>query len=228
MREIKGKEQDHLAVDIACLNPETLRATLISSAGSHCEVWRTNKHIRSTGNEKGYHEFVIKYPTCTHSRAEISMLMRDYRRLKNTLKEIIPSAIFILTDVDGQPNVCVIADAINIWFNIANPQNREEAVELLHKSPRAHDQLTRFVDAAHEWRSSDDSRLIDLYGLDNLIMDRNHEIRYLDSFYVFFYEDMLDLLEDKPDNMLEKQISISLDRLNYLEEILEVSQSSLK
>jgi len=218
-----GKEKDYLAVDITCLNPETMRATLVSSSGSHCEVWRTNKRIKLADGEDGYHEFVIKYPTSSQTQAEIAMLVRDYRRLKNTLKEIIPSALFFVTELDGQPNVCVIADAIDIWFNIANPHNREEAIELLRKSPRAHDQLQRFVKTAKDWRSSDNSRLIDLYGLDNLVMDRNHEIRYLDSFYVFFYEDMLDLLQEEPDNLLQGQISVSVERLDYLQEILEVS-----
>ncbi|MES9870728.1 MAG: hypothetical protein ABW153_08915 [Sedimenticola sp.] len=226
MSEAGGKEQDYLAVDIACLNRETLRATLVSSAGSHCEVWRTNKRIKTIEDEESYHEFVIKYPTSIHSRSEIAILMRDYRRLKNALEEIIPSAVFFVTEVDGQPNVCVIADAVNIWFNIANPQNREEAVELLRASPRARGQLERFVRTARDWRNSDDSRLIDLYGLDNLIMDKNREIRYLDSFYVFFYEDLLDLLQEEPDDLLKEYITASVERLGYLEEILEASSLS--
>ena len=220
MNDTRGKEKDQLEVDIACLNPETLHATLVSSAGSHCEVWRTNKRFRSEETEKKYHEFVIKYPTATQSSAEIAMLMRDYRRLKASLQEIVPSAVFCVTDVDGQPNVCVIADAVNIWFNIANPQNREEAVELLRSSTRARDQLQRFVDVSSEWRVSDNPRLIDLYGLDNLVMDTNHEIRYLDSFYVFFYEDMLDFLDDESDDRLKGQIDLSVERLAYLQEIL--------
>lgn len=223
MSKTGSKEQDYLAVDIACLNPETLRATLVSSAGSHCEVWRTNKRTRSNEDKDAYHEFVIKYPTSPQSSAEIAILMRDYQRLKDTLEEIIPAAIFFVTEVDGEQNVCVIADAVNIWFNIANPQNREEAVELLRESPRAYDQLRRFVETARHWRASDNSRLIDLYGIDNLIMDRNHEIRYLDSFFVFFYEDMLDMFQQEPDNLLERQINISSERLNYLEEVLEAS-----
>lgn len=216
-----SKEQDYLAVDIACLNPETLRATLVSSAGSHCEVWRTNKRFRANADKEAYHEFVIKYPSSTLSQAEIAILVRDYKRLKNTLEEIIPSAIFFVTEVAGQQNLCVVADAVNIWFNIANPQNHEEAVQLLRESPRAYDQLKRFVQATKEWRASDNSRLIDLYGLDNLIMDRNHEIRYLDSFFVFFYEDMLELFEQETDNFLARQIDISKQRLNYLEKILK-------
>jgi len=221
MSETGSKEQDYLAVDIPCLNPETLRATLVSSAGSHCEVWRTNKRNRE--DKESYHEFVIKYPTNSQSSAEIAILKRDYQRLKNTLEDIIPSAIFFVTEVDGEKNACVIADAVDIWFNIANPQNLEETVELLRESPRAYDQLRRFVAAARQWRASDNSRLIDLYGLDNLIMDRNHEIRYLDSFFVFFYEDMLDMFEQESDNLLERQIKLSIERLNYLEMILEAS-----
>ncbi|MES9936204.1 MAG: hypothetical protein ABW153_07160, partial [Sedimenticola sp.] len=74
--------------------------------------------------------------------------------------------------------------------------------------------------------NSDDSRLIDLYGLDNLIMDQNHEIRYLDSFYVFFYEDLLDLLQGEPDDPLKEYITVSLERLHYLEDILKESSLS--
>ena len=220
-----SKEQDYLAVDIACLNPETLRATLVSSAGSQCEVWRTNKRFRDNADTEAYHEFVIKYPTGSQSKAEIAILVRDYKRLKNTLEEIIPSAIFFMTEVDGEQNVCVVADAVNIWFNIANPQNYEEAVQLLRESPRAYDQLKRFVLTARDWQASDNSRLIDLYGLDNLVMDRNHEIRYLDSFFVFFYEDMLDMFQQEIDNLLERQIEISKERLNYLEEVIKASSA---
>jgi hypothetical protein len=223
MSETGSKEQDYLAVDIPCLNPETLRATLVSSAGSHCEVWRTNKRTTANADNERYHEFVIKYPTSTQSSAEIAVLVRDYQRLKNTLEDIIPSALFFVTEVDGEHNVCVIADAVNIWFNVANPQNHEEALELLRDSPRACDQLRRFVKAARQWRASDNARLIDLYGFDNLVMDRNHEIRYLDSFFVFFYEDMLDMFQEETDNLLERQIRLSLERLNYLEELLKAS-----
>jgi len=223
MRDTRSKEQDFLAVDIACLNPETLRATLVSSAGSHCEVWRTNKRFRDGTDSKAYHEFVIKYPTSSQSKAETAILVRDYKRLKISLEEIIPSAIFFVTEVDGEQNVCVAADAVNIWFNIANPQNHEEAVELLRESPRAYDQLKRFVGAARNWQASENPRLIDLYGMDNLVMDRNHEIRYLDSFFVFFYEDMLDMFEHETDNPLARQIDISKQRLNYLEEVLKAS-----
>ena len=57
-----------------------------------------------------------------------------------------------------------------------------------------------------------------------MIMDKNHEIRYLDSFYVFFYEDMLDLLQEEPDNLLKRQINASVERLDYLGEILDRSR----
>jgi len=40
---------------------------------------------------------------------------------------------------------------------------------------------------------------------------------------VFFYEDMLDMFEQESDNLLERQIKLSIERLNYLEMILEAS-----
>ena len=219
-----GKEGDFLAVDVACLNPETLHATLVSSAGSHCEVWRTSKRDSSEERSDPYVEFVLKYPRGDHSKAEIAALARHYRQLKSALDDVVPEAIFFVTEIDGRPNVCVIARAVNTWFNIANPQNREEAIELLKAHPKAGNQLGRFLDRAKEWRASDDPRLIDLFGVDNLVMDIDREIRYLDSFFVFFFEDMLELLPE-PDDDLEHRIAVSLERLAYLDEILSAAQS---
>ena len=222
-----SEDKERLDFDIACLNPETLHATLVSSVGSHCDVWRTNKRFREADPNRTYHEFVIKYPNSRYSWPEIRILKRDYVRLKTALEEIIPSAEFFITQMGGQENVCVIADAVDIWFNIANPQNREEAIELLSASVRGRDQLRRFIEASRQWYREANSRLIDLYGLDNLVMDKNYEIRYIDSFFVFFYEDMLDIVDensaDMADSRLRNQIDTSLQRLTYLEEILQIS-----
>ena len=215
-----GKEDDYLKANIACINPKHLHATLVSSAGSHCEVWRSSKRNASIAETSPYLEFVLKYPRGNHSSAEIAVLANHYRQLKTELEDVIPEAVFFITNIDEQANVCVIAEAVNIWFDIGNPQNRDEATELLkiHRKPR--NQLRRFLNAAKEWRNSGNPRLIDLFGVNNLVMDTNREIRYLDSFFVFFFEDMLDLLHE-PDSDLENNINRSIERLIYLEEILE-------
>jgi hypothetical protein len=223
-----GKESDFLKADIACLNPNALHATLISSVGNHCQVWRTNKR-----DEKGppedpeqaptYFEFVIKNPVMHYSEAEVRLLARDYRLLKQHLEDIIPDALFVITRINGQPNVCVLARAVNIWFNIANPQFEEEAVPLLQELSKARNQLARFVGAAEALYQSDNPRLLDLYGLDNLVLDNNREIRYVDSFDVFFFPDMLDLLEEV-DPALEIKLEISRERLTYLHKILRLAK----
>ena len=133
---------------------------------------------------------------------------------------MIPDALFFVTKIHGRPNLCVMARAVNVWFNIANPRNQEEAVELLREHRGARRQLAQFLAVAHEWRNGDDARLIDLYGLDNLVMDVDRNIRYLDSFFVFFFEDMLELADD-PDDNLGHRIEISLERLAYLQAILD-------
>lgn len=224
MKNAAGKEGDFLKADIACLNLGSLGATLVSTRGSHCEVWRTN--IRHPSKEKRfpYLEFVIKYPRGSHSRAEINMLSRHYTLLKSALEDLIPQALFFITKIDGIQNVAVIAEAVDIWFNIADPHNREEAVTLLSTHPKALNQLGRFVTAAKQWRVSRDPRLIDLFGVDNLVMDTNREIRYLDSFFVFFFEDMVDML-DEPDEALANRIRLSLERLAYLDSILREATS---
>ncbi|MDJ0806378.1 MAG: hypothetical protein QNJ78_06040 [Gammaproteobacteria bacterium] len=221
----EGKEFDRLAADIESLNPETLRATLVSSVGNHCEVWRTSKRNPGTEEQSPYTEFVIKHPLIHYSETEIRLLNRQYRMLKENLEDIIPDALFFITHINGRRSVCVLARAVNIWFNIANPQNREEAIALLSKNSKALSQLKRFVALTKSLRQSDNPKLIDLYGLDNLVLDTNREIRYIDSFDVFFFEDMQHLF-DANDPELDMKIKISRDRLKYLEQIISKAETN--
>ena len=227
MQGADGKESDFLKADIACLNPQSLHATLISSVGNHCQVWRTSKRgelqARTQEEEPAYFEFVIKNPVIHYSESEIRLLARHYRLLREQLDDIIPDALFLITRINGRRNVCVLARAVNIWFNIANPQFRDEAIPLLQEYPKARNQLERFITTADALRNSDNPRLIDLYGLDNLVLDNNREIRYVDSFDVFFFEDMIDLLRDA-DPELQMKIDISLERLVYLKQILAIAK----
>jgi hypothetical protein len=230
MQGSAGKESDFLKADIACLNPRALHATLISSLGNHCQVWRTSKRgelntLTTQEEAPAYFEFVIKYPVIHYTESEIHLLARHYRLLKEQLDDIIPDALFLITRVNGKRNVCVLAQAVNIWFNIANPQFQEDAIPLLQEYPKARNQLERFLAAADALRLSDNPRLIDLYGLDNLVLDNNREIRYVDSFDVFFFEDMIDLFQDT-DPELELKIAISLERLAYLKKILAIANAA--
>ncbi len=216
-----GRDQDRPGIDIGCLNPENLKATLISSQGSHCEVWRSNLRAPSLAEaHTPYFEFVIKYPRSSHSHREIEVLAQDYRRLQQSLEDIVPRALFLLTRVDGEINVCILAEAVNIWFDLALSDYREEAIALLCGNPRARIQLERFLQAASRWRQQD--RLVDLFGVNNLVMDNNREIRFLDSFFPFYFEDMLDWVED-PEGELEEKIEVSRQRLDYLAELLVAS-----
>ncbi|MEJ2425559.1 MAG: hypothetical protein P8101_14065 [Candidatus Thiodiazotropha sp.] len=218
------KETDQIVVDIACLDHDRFRATLISTIGSHCEVWRSSKRFEEIVDheiETSYTEFVIKWPLSEYSEKETKLLARHYRQLKETLDEIIPNALFVVTRINGRPSLFVLATAINVWFNIANQQNEEEAIQLLCANPKARIQLSRFVNAAQAWRKSDNPRVIDLFGLDNLIMDTTREIFFLDSFFVFYFEDTFDLIEDdEDDSELADKVNLSIRRLNYLEDLL--------
>lgn len=214
-----------MVVDIACLDSRRFRATLISTIGSHCEVWRSSKrHEQLVDGEvnTSYTEFVIKWPYSDYSESETKLLARHYRQLKETLDEIIPDALFVVTKINGQPSVLVLATAINVWFNIANQQNEEEAIKLLSANPKSRIQLSRFVKAAQAWRNSDNPRVIDLFGIDNLIMDTNRDIFFLDSFFVFFFEDTFHLIDGgNEDSELEEKVNISIKRMNYLEQLLD-------
>jgi hypothetical protein len=214
---------DFLEQDIACLNPDNLHATLVSSLGSHCEVWRSNFKPLHDSRTEGfpYVEFVIKYPRKGLSRAEIGILGRHYQLLKKQLDDIVPNALFCLTRINGEDNICVLAEAVNIWFDLVHPHNRQEAIELLRKHPKPRIQLQRFLEVANSWR--EEGRLIDLYGPNNLILDTDRQVRYLDSYFVFFFEDMLSW-DDDPDSQLAFQIEYSLHRLAYLNTLLTATQ----
>jgi len=232
MESPPGKELDRLQLDIACLDHQQLRASLVSTTGSHCEVWRSskrNENLEGDVAETSYTEFVIKWPLTQFSESEARLLARHYRLLKETLDEIIPDALFVVTKVNGQPGIFVLAQAVNVWFNIANQQNEEEALRLLCANPKSRIQLARFVRAAQSWRDSDNPRIIDLFGLDNLIMDINREIHFLDSFFVFFFGDMFHLIDDSDDdNELKDKLDISLKRLAYLEHLVEMARQICK
>ena len=224
MQNDEDKQADQISVNIACLDLRRLRPTLVSTIGSHCEVWRSNqRHETETGDEDEaiYTEFVIKRPFSDHSVSEANLLARHYRLLKETLDEIIPDALFVVSTINGRPSIFVLAKAINIWFNMANQQNEEEAVKLLCTYPKARIQLARFVKAAQAWRNSDNPRMIDLFGIDNLIMDTNREIRFLDSFFVFFFADTFHVIDGgEDDTELKDKVELSEKRLQYLEHLL--------
>lgn len=221
----RGKDADRPALDVACLNPTCRRAALVSTTGNHCEVWRSTRKHEALIDGQPYTEFVIKHPVERYSDADTRILASQYQMLRKELGDIVPEALFVRSCINEQPNLFIIARAVNIWFNIANPQNREEAIGLLCDFPLARAQLAQFVRKAEKWRQGPNPRVIDLYGLDNLVMDNLRQIRFIDSFYVFFFEDMLHLLGGEPDYELQDKIDLSLHRLAYLKEILALSES---
>lgn len=218
-----SRENDRISTRIECLDTENLPAALISTRGAHCKVLQTGGYKRKP-NSSPSKDFVIKMHLLSCDRTETEIYYRDYRKLRKQLGDIVPSALFVRTRINGEHNLLVIAYAYTPWFNIANPANETEALPLLGKYRKAYKQLEKFVAAAKEWRAKE-GKLIDLYGFDNLILDKNRQIRYLDSFEVFFYEDMLHVIEDAGP-MLKERISISAQRLDYLEYLLKQNKKS--
>jgi hypothetical protein len=216
-----SREVDRISSGIACLDTENLPATLISTVGAHCKVWQSGGY-RSGSQGEGA-DLVIKQHLLTCSPQEAALYHRDYLRLKGRLNEMIPLALFVRTRINGRHNLLVIARAFTPWFNIANPANEEEAIPLLCRLQKARKQLERFVLAARRWHQ-EEQKVIDLYGIDNLVLDRNREIRFLDSFEVFFHEDLLHFIDD-PGEELKEKIMLSLQRLDYLDFLLRESAS---
>lgn len=216
-----AEDSDHIGARVACLDTSGMLATLVSTTGYHCDVWRSIGALVRDG-ERLPLDIVIKVYNASCSLAETAAYHKHYRELKAALGEIVPSALFVATRVRDVLSVIVVARAITPWFNLANPANEDEAVPLLRTLPRVRSQLARFVTAGRRWQQA--GRVIDLYGLDNLVLDRANALRYIDSFEVFFFPDMLELL-DEPDDMLGRRIELSLARLDYLEYVLAAARA---
>jgi hypothetical protein len=215
-----------LDADIACINTHDLPSTLISTTGFHCNVWRATP-LRIVDGKRTTVDVIIKQHIRSCDDYVIRMLYRDYKMLRNALGYVVPEATFISTCIDGTNNVLVIAEPVKVWFNLANPSNEEEAIPLLQRYSRARGQLRRFIHAADEWYNSPDMRVIDLWGLDNLVLDSNRHVRYIDSFRVFFYADLLHSLDNVDDDLRER-IEVSIERLKYLKYILAEAEATKK
>ena len=213
-----GRESDRIPQRVACLETERIPATLMSVTGYHCEVWQAHGRLVREGRRVAL-DLIIKCHKEPCTLPEIRLLAADYRRLRERLGEIVPRATFVATRIDGARNVVVFAEVVRPWFNIANPANEDEAVPLLRRLNVARRQLVTFVEAARAWYETPEMRVIDLWGFDNLVLDRDQRVRYIDSFRVFFFADMLHVIAE-PDEDLEARIALSLKRLEYLEHLV--------
>lgn len=215
-----SRETDLIDASVACLRTHRLPATLISSRGRHCNVWRTSGTLHR-GNHRIRLDLVLKVHREACSLAEIRVLGREHERLRQALGIIVPPTRFVATRINGMPSVLALAPAVNRWFDLANPIHMDEAIPLLQRLPRAREELHRFIDTVSRW-DREEGRVVDLYGLDNLVLDVNHRVRYIDSFRVFFFADMLHAVPE-PDDILHRRIDISRRRLSYLHDLLKAS-----
>lgn len=209
-------EGNRIEGDIGCLNTESLPATLVSTAGFNCDVYQTAGVMRWR-NSVTRLNLVVKRHRFVCSLARIRAYQRDYQRLRSVLDTLIPKAVFVATRIDDDDNVVVLAESREPWFDLANPTHEEEVRPLFERLKRAREQLARFVVAARNWEH--EGRLIDLYGRDNLVLDRNLDIYYLDSFGVFFHTDLAHAI-DSLDEETELRMQRSRRRLDYLESLL--------
>ena len=203
--------------DITCLNAKRQSVELKSIIGHHCDVWQMSVH--RLRRSRPYDVVIKKYRgTCTFRQVQV--LDKDYRRLKASLEDIVPNTIFVPVRCAEGDSAIAISHAVVPWFNLANPINEADAVPLLRKLPKARNQLMRFCHAARKWSYEKHGKIIDLYGLDNLVLNTNREVKYLDSFHVFFYTDMVHFV-DEDDKQLSEKMEISISRFEYLEHLLE-------
>ena len=217
-----NKNSDSISEKVECIDTQNTPTTLIATTGFHCLVWRSTRIISYDGR-KSLVDVVIKRHREPCFFRETVILNRDYEELKDRLGSMVPNALFVTTEIAGVETVIVVAEAVTPWFNIANPSNEEEAVPLLRKLPSARKQLCRFIEVARSWRQGNSGKTIDLYGIDNLVLDVNRTIKFLDSFRVFFYDDLLHVI-DEVDDALTSKIEISRQRLEYIDYLVKESR----
>lgn len=209
---------DHARIegDVACLDTDRLAATLLSTVGFNCVVWKAAGYLMHSRRVVSL-DMVVKCHRDACSMPRVRAYLRDYRRLRDALGEIVPQALFIATKVNGRHSVVALAAAREPWFDLANPAHEEEARPLFERLKRAREQLALFVAAARGWQR--EGRLIDLFGRDNLVLDRNFDVAYLDSFGVFFHTDLMYSI-NAVDEEIQGRIEVSARRLDYLESLL--------
>lgn len=212
-----SRETDRVPAKIACMDTANLPFTLVSTAGFHCDVWRSIGVI-VRGGERAPVDFVLKRYKRPCSLAEVRVLGKEYRAIKQALDEIVPAARFVATQVDARPSVIVLAENCTPWFDLSNPGNEDEALPLMKRKARARAQLADFTRHARRWME-EESKIIDLGGTENLVLDKDYGVRYLDSFHVFFYLDMLHVI-DEVDDSLTFRIEMCIRRLEYLERLV--------
>lgn len=210
--------------DVACLNARRRGLELKSVVGHHCDVWQMS--VRR-GRARIPYDVVVKKYRGPCSFRQVQVLDRDYRRLKASLEDIVPNTIYVPVRAADGITVIAVSRAVVPWFNLANPINESDAVPLLRKLPKARNQLMRFCHAARKWAHEKNGKIIDLYGLDNLVLNTNRNVCYLDSFHVFFYADMFRLLDDD-DDQLRRRMEISVSRFAYLENLLKESRKKIR
>jgi len=211
-----GREADRLAADIPCLRLRHMPFALVSTSGFHCEVWQSIVAFVGHG-ERTELDFVLKRYLRPADLAQVRVLNREYRTLRGALGEIVPETVYIVARVDGEENVIALCETCTPWFDLANPGNEDEALPLLERHSRALADVARFAAAARAWYDREE-KLVDLFGTENLVLDRAYRVRYIDSFHVFLYADVLHALPEH-DHDLAARVEVTLRRLEYLERV---------
>ena len=214
-----GRASLEIPNDIGCLDTPNLRAQFMSGLGFYCDAWQVSRLFLRDG-KRLIRNYIIKRYRLPCSMREIQIYQQDYMELRTQLGPMVPKAMFLQTRVDGEVTVLAVARAVTRWFNIANPTFEDDVVPLLRNLTKARAQLRDFVSAAHRWYESSEMKVIDLYGMDNLVLDNRQDIRYLDSFNVFFYPDTFHVI-DEANEVLEEKIAVSRRRLEYLQYLLD-------
>jgi hypothetical protein len=215
------READRVPAKVACVEKESMPFTLVSTAGFHCDV-RRSIGVMVRGGERASMDFMLKRYKRPCTLAEIRVSGKEYLTIKGALEEIVPTARFGKTRMDAKPSVVVLAVNCTPRFDLSSPGNKDEALALLSRRGSAKAQLADFVRRALYW-TDEESKIIDLGGHREPGPGQRLRGRYLDGFHVFFYLDMLDVIEEVDDS-LSFRFQVCIRRLDYLQRLVKQLQ----
>lgn len=183
----------NLSEEVPCISPKAFIRKNTRN-GSHCE----NYHAYTQG-DKTAHTYVKKSFSLI-SDDDLNRYKKEYDEIKLRLGEIVPNATYIRAKVGQTLGALVLAEPIKITTDMLSEENKPYILEVLKSNPQTRQQLEDLLDAFDEWLAK--GKVLDLSdnGEENVVLDENQNLHYIDSFDVFLNSRYRSLIESSEQN----------------------------
>ncbi|MDD5055720.1 MAG: hypothetical protein PHZ00_05650 [Candidatus Peribacteraceae bacterium] len=177
-------KQDWVAIplheDVPSLDPDAQYFTN-DREGWHCK----NYHMLAKNPEGRIRHSYLKVGVepCDQERCE--RLQDEHKTLRDRLGEIVPSAVFIHTQIseDGTVGALVITQPVDISIDVCDTAQCDHLRRMMKDNNHLLPELQHFLDGIEGWEA--EGKILDLSGEENLVVTDDGHLRYIDSFEVF-------------------------------------------